>query len=344
MDKKDLLGLEAEEIEKLVVELGEKKYRGNQIFEWISRGEKSFNAMTNLPEDFRKVLYKNTFVDDLKIEEKLTSNIDGTRKYLFALNDGNIIEGVTMSYRHGFTACISTQVGCLMGCSFCASSKGGFIRNLTSGEMVDQVIKMGQDLNDRISNIVLMGSGEPLHNFNEVIKFIRIVNRQDGLNIGNRHITLSTCGLVPEIKKLAKLQIPINLAISLHAPNDEIRQDLMPIARKYNIKQLIGACQYYLSYNNRRITFEYGLIKGINDQDKHAVELAKLLKDILCHVNLIPINSIEEMDFTKTKEQQIKRFQKILGEKGIVATVRREMGSDIKGACGQLRNRHILDR
>ncbi|AOY78428.1 23S rRNA (adenine(2503)-C(2))-methyltransferase [Clostridium formicaceticum] len=321
--------------------MGEKKYRGKQIFEWVNKGAKRWEDMTNIGKVLKEKLQKNTFITHVKIEKKMVSKIDGTTKYLFLLEDKNIIEGVVMKYKHGFTACISSQVGCVMGCSFCASTIGGLIRDLRAGEMIDQILQMQQDLGERISNIVLMGSGEPLHNYREVMKFLEIVNSESGLNIGNRHITLSTCGLVPEIKKLADLQIPINLAVSLHAPNDETRQIMMPIAKKYSIKALMEACEYYLQKNNRRITFEYALVKEVNDEEVHAKQLGQLLKGMLCYVNLIPVNTVAEARYEKSREEQVKRFQKVLKSQGVEATIRREMGADIDAACGQLRNNYI---
>ncbi|SCY85344.1 23S rRNA (adenine(2503)-C(2))-methyltransferase RlmN [Alkaliphilus peptidifermentans] len=341
MAKIDLLSLTSEELIKFTQDLGQPKFRGQQIFQWIHKGVKSFEDMTNLSKDLRESLKEKAYITDIKIEEKFVSKIDGTTKYLFLLEDHNIIEGVVMKYKHGLTACISSQVGCSMGCSFCASTKGGLVRNLMAGEILDQIQTMQLDIGERISNIVLMGSGEPLHNFKEVISFLKIVNDEKGLNIGNRHITLSTCGLVPEIKKLADLQIPINLAISLHAPTDELRTNLMPIGNKYSIEELIDSCRYYLSKNNRRITFEYSLIKGVNDMESHAKQLSLLLKGLLCHVNLIPVNLVDEGNFEKSKNEAVKKFADILMKSGIEATVRREMGSDINAACGQLRNRHV---
>jgi len=341
MQKKDLLSLTLSEIEELLVSMDEKKFRGKQIFEWVNRGVKNFDEMTNLSKVLRDKLEEDTYITNVKIEEKLISSIDGTTKYLFLLDDHNIIEGVVMKHNHGITACISTQVGCAMGCTFCASTLEGLVRNLRAGEMIDQILAMQSDIGDRISNIVLMGSGEPLNNFNETINFLKIANDENGLNIGNRHITLSTSGLVPQIKSLANLQIPINLAISLHAPNDELRRKTMPIARKYSIKELIDSCRYYIDKTNRRITFEYALIKGVNDGDKDASELANLLKGMLCHVNLIPINSVEERGYKKPNAESINKFQNILKKSGIEATTRREMGSDINAACGQLRRKYL---
>lgn len=341
MDKKDLLSLTVDEIEELLISMNEKKFRGKQIFEWINKGVKDFDDMTNLSKSLREKLKENTYITNVQIEEKMVSDIDGTTKYLFLLDDYNIIEGVVMKYKHGLTACISTQIGCAMGCTFCASTLEGLVRNLRAGEMIDQILTMQEDIGERISNIVLMGSGEPLNNLKETVNFLKIVNDEKGLNIGNRHITLSTSGLVPQIKELADLQIPINLAISLHAPNDDLRKKTMPIAKKYSINELINSCQYYINKTNRRITFEYALIKGFNDREQDANELSNLLKGMLCHVNLIPVNSVEERGYTKPNMKDIKKFQNILHKSGIEATIRREMGSDINAACGQLRRKYL---
>lgn len=344
MKKKDLLSLTLTEIEELLVNMNEKKFRGKQIFEWVNKGIKDFDEMTNLSKELREKLRKNTYITNLKIEEKLVSDIDGTIKYLFLLDDYNIIEGVVMKYNHGLTACISTQIGCAMGCTFCASTLEGLVRNLRAGEMIDQILTMQEDIGERISNIVLMGSGEPLHNLKETVNFLKIVNDKQGINIGNRHITLSTSGLVPEIKKLADLHMPINLAISLHASNDNLRKRTMPVAKKYSIDELIDSCKYYINKTNRRITFEYALIKGVNDRKQDANELSNLLKGMLCHVNLIPINNVDEREYTKPNMQDIKIFQNILRKSGIEATIRREMGSDINAACGQLRRKYLQNK
>ena len=341
MEKIDLLSLTLEEVENLIVSLGEKKFRGKQIFQWVNKGVKSIDEMTNISKDLQNKLKDRAYITNSTIYKKQVSKIDGTTKYLFALEDGNLIEGVIMIYKHGITACISSQIGCAMGCSFCASTVNGLVRHLRAGEMIDQILLMQQDLGKRISNIVLMGSGEPLHNFEGVVRFLKIVNDENGLNIGNRHITLSTCGLVPEIKKLADLQIPINLAISLHAATDEVRVKTMPIAKKYSIKELVDSCKYYLSKNNRRITFEYALIKGVNDSESDANNLSGLLKGLLCHVNLIPVNTIDENSYKKSNDNQILKFQSILRKNGIEAPIRRELGSDIDAACGQLRNKYL---
>ncbi len=337
----DLLSLTKEELYQFIEGLGEKSFRGKQIFQWLHRGVKSIDEMTNLSKALREQLKERASINQIKIETKLVSKIDGTTKYLFLLEDRNIIEGVVMSYKHGLTACISSQVGCSMGCTFCASTKGGLVRNLTAGEMLGQILTMEADLRKRISNIVMMGSGEPLHNFKQMTKFLRIVNDEDGLNIGNRHITVSTCGLVPEIRALADLQIPINLAISLHAPTDELRKKMMPVAQRYSIYDIIESCQYYLKKNNRRITFEYALIQGLNDGEEDARILAYELKGLLCHVNLIPVNQVDETPYKKSHRDRIKTFEGILKRAGIETTLRREMGADIQAACGQLRNRYL---
>lgn len=337
----DLLSLTKEELYQFIEGLGEKSFRGKQIFQWLHRGVKSIDEMTNLSKALREQLKERASINQIKIETKLVSKIDGTTKYLFLLEDRNIIEGVVMSYKHGLTACISSQVGCSMGCTFCASTKGGLVRNLTAGEMLGQILTMEADLGKRISNIVMMGSGEPLHNFKQMTNFLRIVNDEDGLNIGNRHITVSTCGLIPEIRALADLQIPINLAISLHAPTDELRKRMMPVAQRYSIYDIIESCQYYLKKNNRRITFEYALIQGLNDGEEDARILAYELKGLLCHVNLIPVNQVDETPYKKSHRDRIKTFEGILKRAGIETTLRREMGADIQAACGQLRNRYL---
>lgn len=344
MEKLDLLSLTIKEIEDLMEKVGDKRYRGKQIFQWVNKGIKDFDKMSNIPKTLRETLQGISYITRISIEKSWISKIDGTIKYLFRLEDDNIIEAVAMEYKHGITLCISSQVGCGMGCNFCASTIGGLVRNLRAGEMVDQILLIQEDLNIKISNIVLMGSGEPLHNYEQVINFLKIVNNENGLNIGNRHITLSTCGLVPEIRRLADVQLPINLAISLHAPNDIIRKNIMPIAKKYSIEELMVACKYYLEKNNRRITFEYALIKGVNDTDLHAKELSGVLKGLLCHVNLIPINEVKERDYKKSNKDKIERFQSILKKNGIETTIRREMGADINAACGQLRNNYLNKR
>lgn len=335
----DLKDLEYEELEEYLVSIGEKKFRTEQIFSWLHKGVESYDEMTNLSKATREKLEKTTYVSTLKIREKYVSKIDGTVKYLFQLPDGNCIESVVMSYHHGRTVCISSQVGCRMGCRFCASTIGGLYRNLTAGEILNQVIFAQKDIGERISNIVMMGIGEPLDNFENVIKFLHNVNHEKGLNIGYRHITLSTCGVVPMIYKIAEEKLPITLTISLHAPNDNIRDSIMPINHKYKIAELIEACKTYADTTGRRISFEYSLIHGVNDSMENAEELAGLVKNLHGHVNLIPVNKVEERNFEKGSGKDIRAFQEKLESLGINATVRRELGSDISASCGQLRKK-----
>lgn len=337
----DLRNCSIEELEKLSVGLGEKKFRGKQIFNWVQKGMEDIDKMTNLSQKYKNKLKEVSYADNMEILKVLESKLDGTRKYLMALRDGNVIESVMMKYKHGNTVCVSTQVGCKMGCGFCASTIDGVIRNLTSGEIVGQVLSIQKDINERVSNIVLMGSGEPLDNYEEVIKFLSIINDPSGLNIGMRNITLSTCGIVPKIIELAEKNLQITLAISLHAPNDELRNKIMPINKVYNIKKLLDTCEKYIKKTNRRITFEYSLIRGVNDKLENAVELSQKLKGMLCHVNIIPLNEVDEMELKGSTRKKAFEFQKILKRNGIDATVRREMGSDIDAACGQLRKSYI---
>lgn len=333
--------LNIKELETLLLEIGEKKFRAKQIFKWLHNGVESFDDMTDLSINLREKLKNIGYICNMEVEEKYISNIDGTTKYLMHLKDGNLIECVLMKYEYGNSICISTQAGCSMGCSFCASTIGGKNRDLTSGEMIGEVLKTQKDANLNISNIVLMGTGEPLDNYDNVIKFLNLVNDKDGLNIGMRHITISTCGLVPEITRLADLNLQLTLAISLHAPNDEIRNLTMPVSKRYNMEELLGACRYYVNKTGRRITFEYALIDGLNDKEEHAIELSKKLKGMLAHVNLIPVNKIAGRTYEKSNKKQIEEFKKILNENGIETTVRRELGSDINAACGQLRRQYI---
>lgn len=326
-----------EEICSFVKDKGEKEFRGKQIFKWIHKGIDDIDQISDVSSGFREELKKYGYICNMEIEAKYESKTDGTIKYLMRLLDGNIIECVFMKYTYGNSICISTQAGCSMGCSFCASTIGGKNRDLTSGEMLGQILKVQNDSSQRISNIVLMGTGEPLDNFDNVIKFLSIVNHPLGINIGMRHITISTCGLVPKIKKLADMQMQLTLAVSLHAPNDDIRKKTMPIAYKYSIGELMDACNYYIKKTNKRITFEYALINGVNDSDENAAELSKLLKGMLCHVNLIPVNEIKEREYKKSNAQNIEGFKKLLLRNGIETTIRRELGSDINAACGQLR-------
>jgi len=335
----DLKDLSYQELTEYLVKIGEPKFRAKQIFTWLHRGCESFDEMTNLSKETRKKLAEECFVSTLKIREKYVSKLDKTTKYLFELPDGNCIESVVMYYKHGVTICISSQIGCRMGCNFCASTIGGLYRNLTPGEILNQIIFAQKDIGERISNIVMMGIGEPLDNYDNVIKFLRNVNDPNGLNIGYRHISLSTCGIVPKIYELAKENMQITLSVSLHAPNNEIRNSIMPVNKKYPVEELIKACKDYIKTTTRRISFEYSLISGVNDSEKEAEELARLLKGMLAHVNLIPVNKIEEREYKKGNKEQIRRFCNRLNELGINATVRRELGSDIQASCGQLRKK-----
>ena len=329
-----------EELKEFMKEIGEKPFRGTQIYSWIYKGAKTFDDMKNIPKSLREKLEKVSYIGNLETELVLKSKVDKTKKYLFALNDGNIIESVMMDYDDRVTACISNQVGCRMGCKFCASTMEVLIRNLEPWEILDQIIKIQEDTGKRVSNLVLMGSGEPLDNFENTKQFLKIVNDKNGLNIGYRHITLSTCGVIPKMYELADLNIPINLALSLHSPFDEKRAEIMPVAKAYKVKDLIKACQNYIDKTNRRVTFEYSLIKGVNDSKAESDEISRLLKGMLCHVNLIPINKVEERDFERPDKTYIYKFRDALEKNKIPTTVRNSMGSDIGGACGQLRRKH----
>jgi 23S rRNA (adenine2503-C2)-methyltransferase len=340
MDYRDLT---YDELEDYLVRIGEKKFRAKQIYKWIHRGVEEFHEMTDLSITLREKLEMNGYMNNLEVEIKQESVNDGTIKYLMHLKDGNMIECVLMRYSYGNSICISTQAGCSMGCSFCASTIGGKSRDLTGGEMIGQILKVQRDAGVTISNIVLMGTGEPLDNLKNVLRFFKIVNHPEGINIGMRHITLSTCGLVPEIINLADMNLQITLAISLHAPNDEIRKRLMPIANKYSYDELLDACKYYVEKTNKRITFEYALIDGINDRKEQALELSLKLKGMLCHVNLIPINKVKERKYKKSQKTSVEEFKQILLQNGIETTVRRELGSDIDAACGQLRRSYMTE-
>ena len=331
-----------DELQDELVALGEKKYRAEQIFKWIYIDKvKEFDEMTNLSIELRKKLKQNYTMCNFNIIKKQESS-DGTKKYLFDVLDGNAIETVLMQYHHGKTICVSSQIGCKMGCKFCASTGIKFVRSLTSGEIVEQILAVEQDIGEKISNIVFMGIGEPFDNYDNVMKAIKIINNQKGLNIGARHISISTSGLVPMIYKFADEELQCTLSISLHATNDEKRSSMMPINNRYNIKELMEACKYYIEKTNKRISFEYALAKDNNDNLDDAKELVKLLKGMLCHVNLIPINKIENGAFSKSSNENIIKFRDYLNEKGIIATIRRELGSDIDAACGQLRRKNLV--
>ena len=337
MLKTNLKDFTISELEQIVSDMGEKRFRAKQIFKWLYDGAESYEEMTNIPKRLIEKLDEKYSVNNLKIEQKFVSRIDETRRYLLQLDDGNFVESVLMKYHHGYTICVSSQVGCAMGCAFCASTVGGRVRSLTSGEIIGQVMTVQKDLGHRISNIVMMGMGEPLDNFDNVIRFLENVNNPLGLNIGHRHITLSTCGLVDKIYELADRKLQITLSISLHAPNDEKRSAIMPVNKKYNIEKLLKACRYYIEQTGRRISFEYTLIRGVNDNEAEARELLKLIKGLLCHVNLIPVNEVKESGFSASDRNAVEKFRAVLEKGGISATVRREMGADISAACGQLR-------
>lgn len=312
-------------------------YRAGQIQQWLSRGISSIDEMTNLPKNIREQLAEDFLVDGLTVERKIVSALDQTTKYVFRLYDGNVVESVLMHYKHGYSVCISSQAGCKMGCTFCASTGAGFGRNLSHGEMLAQVSRIGREIGERIGHVVIMGIGEPLDNYDEVVAFLKAANDPQGLNISLRHISVSTCGLVPEMLKFTDEGLPVTLSVSLHAPNDTIRQTIMPIARRYSIDELLAACRRHIERSGRRISFEYSLFAGINDQPEHARELARRLKGMLCHVNLIPANEFDGGSHRQSDRRQVEQFQQILQSAGINATIRRELGADINAACGQLR-------
>lgn len=334
----DIKSLDLEELTEYIEDLGEKKFRAKQIYKWLHQDfVTGFDEMTNIPKDLRDRLKEDACIYVVKPVKVMVSELDGTRKYLYELNDGNIIESVLMKYHHGNSVCISTQVGCRMGCRFCASTLDGLERQLTPSEMLDEVYRIQKDIGERVSNIVLMGSGEPLDNYDNVIKFIKLISDENGLNISGRNITLSTCGIVPMIRRLADEKMQLTLAISLHASDDDTRRKLMPVANKYTIEELLDACRYFFQTTGRRITFEYSLVSGINDTESEAKKLGGLLNDINCHVNLIPVNPIKERDFKQSVKKDVEKFKNVLEKYKINVTIRREMGRDIQGACGQLR-------
>ncbi len=338
MKKYDIMSMTVEEIQELMEEIGEKAFRAKQIFEWIhGKGVLDYSQMTNLSHGLKEKLEKHTLLVGPKIVDKYISKDEETTKYLFELQDSHVIESVLMKYQYGNTVCVSSQVGCRMGCTFCASTIDGLARGLTPGEMLAQVYKIQEDSGERVTGVVVMGSGEPLEDLGTTLRFIKLLNDPKGLNIGQRHITVSTCGLVPEIYELAHHELQITLAISLHASSDAIRKQTMPIARKYSIQDIIEACRYYIQKTNRRITFEYALIEGVNDHEDDAYELTRLLKGLLCHVNLIPVNPVRENKYNHSHRNTIHQFGKILRSRGIETTIRKILGTDINAACGQLR-------
>ena len=341
--KKNIQNYDLNDLKQEMIQINEKPFRAEQIFKWLYQEKvTNFDEMTNLSLDLRNKLADNYAIRTFQIERKLVSK-DGTKKYLMNVGDeeNNLIETVLMEYHHGFTICVSSQIGCKMGCKFCASTGIPFVRNLEAGEIVQQIMALEKEENIRISNIVFMGIGEPLDNFENVMKAIEIINHPKGLNIGARHISISTSGLVPKIYELADRQMQCTLSISLHSSNNQTRSSMMPINNVYPIEELMKACKYYIEKTNKRISFEYALAKENNDHKKDAKELAELLKGMLAHVNLIPINEIEDGKYSKSTNENILKFRDYLNEHGIVATIRRELGSDINAACGQLRRQNL---
>ena len=341
-EKTDIKSLNFKELQEYMLSIGEKKFRAKQVYEWLHRKQvQSFGEMTNLSKDLQKKLEEQAGLTVLEPVEVQVSKLDGTRKYLFRLEDGNVIESVLMKYKHGNSVCISSQVGCRMGCRFCASTLDGLGRGLTPGEMLEQIYRIGQDIGERISNVVVMGTGEPLDNYENLIKFIEMLTDENGLHISQRNLTVSTCGIVPKMRELADRKLQITLALSLHASNQEKRKELMPVANKYEISEVLDACRYYFEQTGRRITFEYSLVGGVNDTEEDAKELSGLIRGMNCHVNLIPVNPVKERDYVQSNQQVILNFKNKLEKNGINVTIRREMGRDIDGACGQLRKRYM---
>ena len=344
-DKQDIKSLELAELTEAMVQMGQPKFRGKQVYSWLhEKRVKSFEEMSNLPAAFRQQLAQNYYINSLSIIRKLTSKIDGTQKYLLRLKDNNCVEAVLMKYKYGNSVCISTQVGCRMGCKFCASTLAGLVRSLEPSEMLDEIYTVTRDSGQRVSNVVLMGIGEPFDNYDNVMKFLHILSSPEGYNLSLRHLSLSTCGLVDRIYQLAEEKVGLTLSISLHAPNDEIRSQTMPINKRYPIDELLEACRYYFNKTGRRISFEYALIEGVNDEVRHANELADRLRGMSAHVNLIPVNPVKERGFKRGSRQRIEAFQKALEARGVNATIRRELGADINAACGQLRREYDQQR
>ena len=345
MDKKDIKSFSFDELNNEIVSMGEKAFRAKQIYDWLHvKLVRSFDEMTNLSNDLRGRLKENYTLTTLEIVKVQESKIDGTRKYLFKLPDGNLIESVWMIYKHGNSVCVSSQVGCRMGCKFCASTIDGLERNLRSSEILDQIYAITLDTKERVSNVVVMGSGEPMDNYDNTVKFVKMLSDEHGLNISQRNITVSTCGLVPKIYELADEDLSITLAISLHATTDEKRRSLMPIANKYSIREIKEACLHYFEKTGRRLTFEYSLVGGVNDTDEDAEELADILREVNGHVNLIPVNPIKERDYVSSTDKRVAAFKNKLEKKQINVTIRREMGRDIDGACGQLRRSFLQEQ
>ena len=342
MEQIEIKSLSLMQLKNTMIEMGEKAFRAKQIYEWLHQKQaESFDEMSNLSAALREKLKERCVLTTLKMLEVQTSKIDGTQKYLFALPDGNVVESVLMKYKHGNSVCISSQVGCKMGCRFCASTIGGWTRNLLPSEMLEQIYRIQKLSGERVSNVVVMGTGEPLDNYDNLLQFIRLLTDENGLHISQRNVTVSTCGIVPKMYELAEENLQITLAISLHASNQAKRAELMPIANKYSINEVLEACRNYFEKTGRRLTFEYSLVGGKNDTKEDAEELARLIKGLNCHVNLIPVNPIKERDYVQSDKKVIENFKNKLEKYQINVTIRREMGRDIDGACGQLRKSYI---
>lgn len=345
MEKIDIKSLSYEELLETIQGMGEKAFRGKQIYEWLhKKAVIRFEDMTNLSKKFREQLSSQCYIADMKLLDRLVSKDGSTSKFLFGLGDGSVIESVLMKYHHGNSVCISSQVGCRMGCNFCASTLGGLERNLTVSEMLGQIYAIQNISGERVSNVVVMGTGEPMDNYDNFVKFVRMLTDEHGYHISQRNVTVSTCGLVERIRQLADEQFSITLAISLHAPNDEARKKLMPVANKYSIVEIMDACDEYFGKTGRRVSFEYSLVQGVNDSSEFAKELGELLKGKNCHVNLIPVNPIKERDYKDSDSTFVQNFKMILEKLGINVTIRREMGRDIDAACGQLRRSYMKQK
>lgn len=338
----DFKSMNLAELTETMENMGEKKFRAKQVFEWLHvHKAASYDEMKNLPKSLKQKMMDEGTITILEKEDLQISREDGTRKYLFKLEDGNMVESVLMRYSFGNSVCISSQVGCRMGCRFCASTLDGLLRSLTPAEMLDQIYRIERDIDERVNHVVVMGTGEPMDNYDNIVKFIRLLTDEQGANLSQRNITVSTCGIVPRIRQLAEEHLQITLAISLHAPNQAKRLELMPVANKYEIHEVIDACKFYFNTTGRRITFEYSLVGGVNDSEEDAKELSALVKGLPCHINLIPVNPIKERDYVESSHKVVLAFKDKLEKYGINVTIRREMGRDIDGACGQLRRRHM---
>lgn len=341
MEKKDIVSYTYKELRQEMEDTGEKAFRAKQIYEWLHvKLAESFEEMTNLSRELREKLDRQYEIRQVEMLERQVSQIDGTNKFLFCLKDDHVVESVLMRYKHGNSVCISSQVGCRMGCRFCASTIGGLQRNLTPSEMLGQIYRIQRLTGERVSNVVVMGTGEPMDNYDNFLRFVQLLTDENGLHISQRNITVSTCGIVPAMKKLALEKLQITLALSLHGATQEKRKELLPVANKYDLKEVLEACDYYFEHTGRRITFEYSLVQGVNDTEEDVRQLTAILKPRNCHLNLIPVNPIKERNFEKPSKKNALKFQNKLEKNGINVTIRREMGSDIDGACGQLRRRY----